>query len=80
MDKKPQDILSPSEHEEYQSLSLNKESLTDYEHERFWELLRKMGFGGKGRRNLSEKHSTARRRRLSKTRKARKARNTRRRY
>ena len=80
MDKKPQDILSPSEHEEYKSLSLNRESLTDDQHKRFRELLGKMGFGGKGRRNLSEKHSTARRRRLSKTRKARKARNTRRRY
>ena len=79
MDKKPQDILSPSEQDEYKNLSLNRQSLTDAEHKRFKELLEKMGikFGGKGRRNLSEKHSTARRRRLSKTRKAR---NTRRRY
>lgn len=75
--------MSPSERHEYQYLSLNKLSLTDAEHKRFRELLGKMGYGGKGRRNLSEKNSTARRRRLSKTRKARKARktrNTRRRY
>ena len=73
------DKLSPIERHEYQYLSLNKQSLTDAEHKRFRELLEQMGikFGGKGRRNLSEKHSTARRRRLSKTRKAR---NTRRRY
>jgi hypothetical protein len=74
------DILSSSERDEYKYLSLNKQSLNDAEHKRFRELLGKMGYGGKGRRNLSEKHSTARRRRLSKTRKARKARNTRRRY
>ena len=73
------DNLTNEERVEYSSLKLRRDQLNDVEYDRYKVLLKKMGFGGKSRRNPSKKRPTARRRRSSKARKARKARATRRR-
>jgi hypothetical protein len=67
----PLDILTNEERTEYSSLKLRNEQLNKVDSDRYTALLRKMGFGGKSRRNPSQKRPTARRRRSSKARKAR---------